>query len=87
MENRLRGFINNEHDRNNLLFLLGASPDVFLDWALQADEDDIAYARELLDAYVLEASYEYEESEIELKLMSLEEFSEAKEILNKFTKS
>ena len=35
-------------DKDNLYFLLTTSSEVFEDWLSQADEDDIAYAIELL---------------------------------------
>lgn len=41
----------NDHDRNNLNFLLSVTPDVFDDWMNQADIDDIDYALELLSTH------------------------------------
>ena len=41
----------NQHDRDNLDFLLSASPEVIEDWYEQMGEDDIEYAFELLEAY------------------------------------
>ncbi len=38
----------NQHDRDNLEFLLNASPEVLEDWYNQMDDDDIEYAFELL---------------------------------------
>jgi len=38
----------NDWDKDNLYFLLTISSEVFEDWLSQADEDDIAYAIELL---------------------------------------
>jgi hypothetical protein len=38
----------NDWDKDNLNFLLTVSSEVFEDWLLQADEDDIDYAMELL---------------------------------------
>jgi len=38
----------NQRDRDNLEFLLNASPEVLEDWYNQMDEDDIEYAFELL---------------------------------------
>jgi hypothetical protein len=40
----------NDWDRDNLNFLLTISSETFEDWLLQADEDDVEYAIELLRA-------------------------------------
>lgn len=48
----------NQHDRDNLDFLLNASPEVIQDWYEQMDEDDILYAFELLEAYSQELEIE-----------------------------
>jgi hypothetical protein len=39
----------NQRDRDNLDFLLSASPEVIKDWYEQMDDDDIQYAFELLE--------------------------------------
>lgn len=39
----------NQHDRDNLDFLLNATPEVIWDWYEQMDDDDIQYAFELLE--------------------------------------
>ncbi len=44
----------NQHDRDNLDFLLGASPEVIEDWYEQMSDDDIEYAFELLEEYAQE---------------------------------
>lgn len=41
----------NEHDRDNLNFLLKCSEEGLREWFEQASEDDRQYANELLDAY------------------------------------
>jgi len=38
----------NKHDRDNLEFLLNASPTVIAEWMNTVDEDDVVYAHELL---------------------------------------
>jgi hypothetical protein len=43
-----------KHDRDNLNFLLAATPEVLEDWYEQMEEDDIEYAFELLEAYQTE---------------------------------
>ena len=39
----------NQHDRDNLDFLLNASPAVIQDWYNKVGDDDILYAFELLE--------------------------------------
>lgn len=41
----------NNHDRENLTFLLNATPEVLSDWYSKMDEDSITYASELLTRY------------------------------------
>ena len=48
----------NQRDRDNLDFLLNASPEVIQDWYEQMDDDDIEYAFELLEAYNQELEIE-----------------------------
>ena len=43
-----------EYDRNNLEFLLKASPAELEAWSKAVTQDDLDYAQELLDAYQLE---------------------------------
>jgi hypothetical protein len=51
----------NLNDRNNLNFLMNATPEVLLEWYDTASEDDLIYAQELLDAYQMELNAsEYE---------------------------
>ena len=44
----------NLNDRNNLNFLMNATPQALLEWYDTASEDDLIYAQELLDAYQME---------------------------------
>ena len=44
----------NKHDRDNLEFLLNATPEVLEDWYNQMDDDDIEYAVELIEAAQVE---------------------------------
>jgi len=41
----------NDYDRENLQFLLNASPDVIRDWYDTVDPEDIEYATELMTLY------------------------------------
>lgn len=66
----------NKHDRDNLEFLLSATPDIIADWYSKMSEDDIAYAKELL-------------AQAELEFAALAEAkmdcTEANALLSKFT--
>ena len=64
----MKGLITNEWDRDNLNFLLNTKGDDFKVWFAQADEDDKAYAQELMDAYSRELKLRAEELEIEARL-------------------
>jgi len=64
----MKGLITNEWDRDNLEFLLNTKGDAFKAWFAQADEDDKAYAQELMDAYSRELQLRAQELEIESRL-------------------
>jgi len=69
----MKGLITNEWDRDNLEFLLNTKGDAFKAWFAQADEDDKAYAQELMDAYSRELKLRAEELEIEARLDNTQE--------------
>jgi len=51
----------NLNDRNNLNFLMTATPQALREWYDLASEDDLIYAQELLEAYQMELNAsEYE---------------------------
>lgn len=75
----------NQHDRDNLNFLLTASAKTLKDWQIQADEDDLIYAQELLAAYSEELKAKSLEILVEATLENLKEYNEAKITLKKFT--
>ena len=60
--------INNQHDRDNLNFLLNADEVCLKDWHAQADADDLVYAQELLAAYSEELKLRAQELRIECEL-------------------
>ena len=60
--------ITNQWDRDNLEFLLNTKGEDFEAWYAQADADDLAYARELMDAYSLELKLRSEALEIECQI-------------------
>lgn len=47
----------NDHDYNNLQFLLTSSEDVIADWFLKTSADDIEYAMEIMAAASKEMSF------------------------------
>ena len=49
----------NQHDRDNLNFLMTASDEVLHEWYSQASEDDLLYAQELLSEYEMELDREF----------------------------
>jgi hypothetical protein len=78
----MRGLITNDWDRDNLNFLLNTKGDDFQAFWAQADEDDRAYAQELMDAYSAELQLKAHELAIEAE-MSLE-YAEANQVLERF---
>jgi hypothetical protein len=77
----MKGLITNEWDRDNLEFLLNTRGDDFKVWFAQADEDDKAYAQELMDAYSRELLLRSQELEIEARLDNTQE---ANQVIQKF---
>ena len=82
----MRGLITNDWDRDNLMFLLKASPDVMAEWDEQADEDDRAYAQELLDAYAEELRLEAKDLMIEATMSLMFEYPEAMQVIDTIAK-
>ena len=74
----------NQHDRDNLNFLLYSNEAVLKDWHNQVTADDHAYARELLDAYSKELKLEAEMLKIECKLGY--DFPDANRVIDKIRK-
>ena len=83
----MKGLITNDWDRDNLNFLLNATPDVIAEWNAQADEDDVAYARELLDAYAEELRLQAHDLHIEAKLALMFIYPDAKRVIDSIAKS
>jgi len=65
-------------DRNNLKFLLEATPETIDQWYEQASEDDLEYADSLLTL----AEMEFHEQQI----LSSRDCADARKILEQFTK-
>jgi len=82
----IKGFITNDWDRDNLNFLLNASPSVMAEWNAQADADDLAYARELLDAYAEEMRLEAKDLLVESKMALMFDYPDASKVIDKILK-
>lgn len=79
----------NQHDRENLNFLLTASRDVLKDWYSQIDSDDLAYASELLDQYAEELNLRNSMIDADQALNTLcdltdDPYAEANDLLARF---
>lgn len=76
------GFINNSHDRNNLNFLLCLDNHSLKQWYKVCSDDDLLYAKKLLDAYSLEIEEETKKNLIEETLNNTKYFTEATAVLS-----
>ena len=83
----MKGLITNDWDRDNLNFLINSPPDVIAEWNAQADEDDIEYARELMDAYAEELRIEANDLLIEATMSLMFEYPDAKRVIDSIAKS
>lgn len=72
----------NAWDRDNLNFILNTSDEAFSEWMLQADEDDIDYALELISKHREEISLK--EFLLTSDNLEISDTSEANSILQKF---
>jgi hypothetical protein len=73
----------NEHDRQNLNFLLTASPAVIAEWMSVVDQDDVDYAHELLAMAALELKEEALTLRIEAELSVMDSFEQAAAVIGK----
>ncbi len=76
----------NEHDRQNLNFLLTASPAVIAEWMSVVDQDDIDYAHELLAMAALELKEEALALRIEAELSVMDSFEQAEAVIGKIAR-
>jgi len=83
----MKGLITNDWDRDNLNFLINATPDVIAEWDAQADEDDRTYAQELLDAYAEELRLQAKDLLIEATMSLMFEYPDAKKFIDSIAKS
>lgn len=78
--------INNQWDRDSLVYFMSLTPEQFIDWYNRSSEDEIKYAEELFVALKLELDEEMVQADIENKLSMLTEYTLAKEIIEKVKK-
>ncbi len=76
----------NEHDRQNLNFLLTASPEVIADWYSKTDADDHVYAQELLAMAALELKEQALALRIEAELSVMDRFEQAEAVIGKIAR-
>lgn len=69
----------NQHDKDNLHFLLTASPDVLKDWYDKVDRDDHEYAIELIKLHTAEIIVHNMEQNDDVT-----DLSEARQVLAKY---
>lgn len=79
----------NNHDRDNLNFLLRSDPMVIRDWFKTVDSDDIDYAWSLLEAYSreLDMSVAHLRTDADMELLASAgngPYAEANQVLSKF---
>jgi hypothetical protein len=73
----------NDHDRNNLNFLLNIDGETFEDWYAQTDEDDRVYAQELLALAAEELRDQARDLRIEAELSVMDSFEQAEAVIGK----
>ena len=73
----------NEHDRNNLNFLLTIDGPTFNEWYAQTDEDDRVYAQELLALAAEELRDRARDLRIEAELSIMSSFEQAQAVIGK----
>ena len=73
----------NDHDRNNLNFLLNIDGETFEDWYAQTDEDDRVYAQELLALAAEELRDQAQDLRIEAELSMMSTFEQAEAVIGK----
>jgi hypothetical protein len=72
----------NKHDRDNLNFLLYASSAVIADWMAKVDEDDIAYAHELLAMAAEEMNEQARALVVEAELAQMDRYALAEKVIS-----
>jgi hypothetical protein len=72
----------NQHDRDNLNFLLSIDNGTFKDWYNKVDQDDREYARELLNTYSIELKERSLELLVEAQLALDPNYTLAKSVID-----
>lgn len=67
----------NDHDKNNLMFLLNADKQTYDDWLIHASYDDLEYAIELLTYHRAEMTVKDIEAQDDV-----EDLTQAKQLLD-----
>ena len=70
----MKGFINTEHDRKNLEFLMSCDQETLQDWFAHTGTNDLDYAWELLSAYSKELDALAEELRVEAELEAMNSY-------------
>jgi hypothetical protein len=73
----------NDHDRQNLNFLLYSSPETIADWFTKVDQDDVDYAHELLAMAAWELKEQAQALRIEAELSVMDRFEQAEAVIGK----
>lgn len=70
-----------QHDQDNLRFLLSCSPNQLKQWYNTASDEDLLYASELMDRYAIYLEYEIRADKIERKLATMPVLTEAQAVI------
>lgn len=71
----------NQHDQDNLRFLLNCSPTQLKKWYQTADDNDLLYASELLERYGVLLDFEIMSSKVEKQLAAMPVLTEAQAVI------
>jgi hypothetical protein len=71
----------NQHDQDNLRFLLNSSPAQLKKWYQTADDNDLLYASELLERYGSLLDFEIMSSKVEKQLAAMPVLTEAQAVI------
>jgi hypothetical protein len=73
----------NDYDRNNLNYIIGLTDDQFTEWAESLDQEDRAYAVQLIQRYRTEQDVELMEIQERLQEETGIDCSQALEFINR----
>lgn len=75
----------NDHDRQNLMFLLTIDGPTFKDWYNKMDPEDHEYAQELLAMYSQELKEQAIALRIEAEMSVMDRFEQAEAVIGKIS--